>query len=83
MRWKVYDPHGELVASCRYVADAAAFWAALTILFATAATYTIATLLGEPDMERFQMGNRVLVVVAVLGPLAAMGYVFSRSLKYK
>jgi hypothetical protein len=23
MRWKVYDPHGELVASCRYVADAA------------------------------------------------------------
>jgi hypothetical protein len=59
------------------------FWAALTILFATAATYTVATLLGEPDMERFQMGNRVLVVVAVLGPLAAMGYVFSRSLKYK
>lgn len=57
----------------------AVFWSLLTYLFAAAVVYGIATLLGEPDMEKYAVGNKILNLITITSPVAALGYAYYAS----
>jgi len=58
-----------------------AFWSLLSLLFGTAIVYSMATLLGEPDIEKYEMGSKILRIVFIASPLSALVYAYTYSRK--
>ena len=53
----------------------------MSVLYGFAVVYAAATLLGEPDIENYAMGVKVLWSAAVASPLLALTYVWKYSRK--